>query len=169
MRAKSFAGMACSVAGTLEAIGDRWAFLILRDLAFGAARFDDLRESTGIPNTTLSERLKHLEASGLVEKRPYQDHPPRSQYGLSAKGRDLWMVLVALAEWGDRWDASGFGAPPIVRLDRQTGRPVRLALVDAETGELVPPARLDARPGPAADAYTRRRLTAASIATGDAP
>ncbi|MFL5297770.1 MAG: winged helix-turn-helix transcriptional regulator [Phenylobacterium sp.] len=166
MRSKSFAGMACSVAGALEQIGDRWAFLILRDLSFAPARFDDLRETTGMPNTTLSDRLRRLEASGLLEKRPYQEHPPRAQYALTAKGRDLLIVLVALAEWGDRWDASGFGAPPILRVDRETGRPVRLALVDAETGEIVPTTRMAALPGPAADEPTRRRLTPAPA--GDA-
>ena len=65
MKSKSFAGMRCSIAGALEAIGDRWAILVLRDLAFGLSRYDELKASSGIPSTTLSSRLKHLEAHGL--------------------------------------------------------------------------------------------------------
>ena len=148
MKAKSFSGMACSVAGALEAIGDRWGMLVLRDLSFGLTRFDQLKASTGAPNTTLSQRLKHLEAHGLIARRPYQDHPPRHDYELTAKGRDLWMVQVALAEWGDRWDASGMGAPPVERFDCANGRPVALALTDAVTGEILDQDRLGLRPGP---------------------
>lgn len=81
MRAKSFAGMTCSVAGALEAIGDRWAVLLLRDLALGLSKYDELQASTGMPNTTLSSRLKHLESTGLVERRPYQDNPPATTTG----------------------------------------------------------------------------------------
>lgn len=158
MRAKSFSGMACSIAGALEAIGDRWAILLLRDLSLGLSRYDDLQASTGMPNTTLSDRLKHLEAGGLVARRQYQDRPPRFEYVLTPKGRDLWKVTAALREWGDRWDASGVGAPPLEVVDRETGRPLKLALVDAETGAPVPLARAEAKPGPGADELVRFRL-----------
>ncbi len=158
MKAKSFAGMRCSIAGTLELIGDRWAFLVIRDLALGLKRFDALRDSTGIPDATLSSRLRHLEASGIIERVPYQDRPPRNEYRLTAKGRDLWKVSLALREWGDRWDASGYGAPTIEMVDRETGRPLTLALVDAETGQAVPLERARLRPGPGADDTVRRLL-----------
>ena len=158
MKPKSFAGMRCSIAGALELIGDRWAFLVIRDLFFGLSRYDELRTSTGIPAATLASRLKHLEASGIVARVPYQDHPPRDEYHLTAKGRDLWKVSLALREWGDRWDASGFGKPTIETFDQKTGRPLVLALVDAETGRAVPPARSGLRAGPGADASLKRRL-----------
>lgn len=147
MRPKSFAGMRCSIAGALELIGDRWAFLLLRDLALGLHRYDDLRTSTGIPTTTLATRLKNLEAHGLVERVRYQDRPPRDEYRLTAKGRDLWKVTTALREWGDRWDATGYGVPMQV-VDCDSGREVRLALVDPETGRAVPRERVQLRPGP---------------------
>ena len=70
---------------------------------------------------------------------PYTDRPPRLEYHLTPKGRDLWKVSVALREWGDRWDASGFGTPSVEMVDSATGRPVTLALIDSETGEVVPP------------------------------
>lgn len=158
MKAKSFAGMRCSIAGALELIGDRWALLVVRDLSLGLSRYDDLRVSTGIPAATLAARLKHLVSSGIVERVRYQERPPRDEYRLTAKGRDLFTVSVALREWGDRWDATGFGEPSVEMIDRQTGRPLKLALVDAETGTAVPRERIGLRPGPAADEATRRLL-----------
>lgn len=150
--------MHCSIAGALELIGDRWALLVIRDLFFGLRRFEDLRTNTGIPAATLASRLKHLAAGGIVERIRYQERPPRDEYRLTKKGRDLWKVSVALREWGDRWDASGFGAPTVQMIDRQTGRPVALALVDEETGEAVPRERAQLRPGPGADEAVRRLL-----------
>ena len=158
MKSKSFAGMRCSIAGALEAIGDRWAILVLRDLALGLSRYDELQASSGIPNTTLSTRLKHLEAHGLVEKRPYQDNPPRHAYALTEKGRDLWKVTTALREWGDRWDATGYGAPTVEVVDRDTGRDLTLALVDPQTGRAVPRERIQYRPGPGADDLAKALL-----------
>jgi DNA-binding HxlR family transcriptional regulator len=143
MRTKSFEGMACQLAGAIEAIGDRWSFLILRDLILWPCRFDDFKESSAIPNT---------------EKRPYQDNPPRSEYVLTERGRDLWMALLALSDWGERWDASGAGSATVHMVDGKTGRRVKLALVDATTGRRVPPHRLRARPGPKASDYVRKKL-----------
>jgi DNA-binding HxlR family transcriptional regulator len=166
MKAKSFAGMRCSIAGALELIGDRWALLVIRDISLGLRRYDDLRASTGIPAATLAARLKHLEASGIVERVQYQERPPRDEYRLTAKGRDLWKVSVSLREWGDRWDASGFGQPTMEMVDRQTGRPVILGLVDAETGDPVATDRVQLRPGPGADDAVRRLLDPAKGAHG---
>jgi DNA-binding HxlR family transcriptional regulator len=167
MKCKSFAGMRCSIAGALEAIGDRWAVLVLRDLAAGICRYDDLRASSGIPTTTLATRLKHLEQHGIVERVPYQDHPPRHEYRLTEKGRDLWTVTTALREWGDRWDATGYGAPTVEVVDRETGRDLRLALVDPATGRAVPRERIQYRPGPGADDAVRNLI--AHIEKGDRP
>lgn len=166
MKAKSFAGMRCSVAGALELVGDRWTLLLLRDFGLGLTRFDEFQESTGISNTTLTARLRELEAHGIVERVAYQDRPPRHEYQLTEKGRDLWIVLTALREWGDKWDASGFGAPTIEMVDRKTERQLRLALVDPETGRAVPRERLQLRPGPGADDETRARLQNISKGNG---
>ena len=167
MKSKSFAGMRCSIAGALEAIGDRWAILVLRDLALGLSRYDDLRASLGIPTTTLAARLKHLVAHGLVERVRYQERPPRDEYGLTDKGRDLWKVTTALREWGDRWDATGYGAPTMEVVDRETGREVRLALVDPGTGHAVPREHVHLRAGPGADETVRallRRFNTGAVA-----
>lgn len=160
MKTKSFAGMRCSVAAALEMIGDRWTLLLLRDMGLGLTKFDDFRASTGIPNGTLTTRLRDLEAHGIVERFQYSERPPRDEYRLTEKGRDLWKVNVALREWGDRWDASGYAAPTIELVDRKTNRQPRLALVDPETGRAVPLNRIDLRAGPGADEQTHKLLNA---------
>ena len=112
MKSKSFDGMTCSIAGVLEAIGDRWAVLILRDLSLGLRRYEDLRHSTGVTNATLADRLKHLEDHGLIERRRYQTNPERYEYVLTAKGRDTILVMQALLQVGDKWAVSGNAGPP---------------------------------------------------------
>lgn len=159
MRSKSFSGMTCSIAGALEAVGDRWGFLLLRDLLLGLSRYDEFLASTGIPAQTLADRLRHLEASGLVIRRPYQERPPRDEYALTPKGRDFWVTVNALREWGDRWGAHGAEGPPLELIDVGSGRRLRLALVDAGTGACVAPERAVARAGPGADALVAYRLS----------
>jgi len=160
MKARSFAGMRCSIAGALELVGDRWSLLVIRDLLMGLRRYDELKASTDIPPATLSARLKHLESKGIVERVRYQERPPRDEYVLTGKGRDLWKAALALREWGDSWDASGYGKPTVETYDRKTGRRLVLGLVDAETGRAVPSARAALRAGPGADEATRRALDA---------
>jgi DNA-binding HxlR family transcriptional regulator len=94
---------ACPVAKSLELIGDRWTLLLVRDLLHGACRFQDFQDSLkGIAPTVLSDRLKLMEEHGLVERRFYSDHPPRAEYLLTDKGRELGVVVGALAVWGSR-------------------------------------------------------------------
>jgi DNA-binding HxlR family transcriptional regulator len=158
MRPKSFAGMACSIAGALDVIGDRWALLVVRDLTLGLSRFDDIQASTSIPPQTLASRLRQLEAAGVLTKRPYQDQPIRYDYLLTEQGHDLVFIMTALREWGDRWQLHGASGPPLDVRDRDTGHPVALALLDTTTGEIVAPDRLMARPGPGADSAMLNRL-----------
>ena len=159
MRSKSFEGMACSIAGVLEAIGDRWAVLILRDLSLGLAKYEDLRKSTDVTNATLSDRLKHLEDNELIERRLYQTNPERYEYFLTAKGRDIILVIQALAQVGDKWAVSGDAGPPLRFVDRKTGHLVKLAMVDRETGQRVRTQDLLPQEGPGADDLVRWRLT----------
>jgi DNA-binding HxlR family transcriptional regulator len=159
MRSKSFEGMACSIAGVLDAVGDRWAILILRDLSLGLSKYEDLRKSTGVTHATLSDRLKHLEENELIERRQYQTLPDRYEYLLTRKGSDVILVIQALAQVGDKWAIAGNAGPPLKCVSKNSGRPVKLALVDDKSGELV---RLrDVRPqaGPGADDLVRWRLT----------
>jgi DNA-binding HxlR family transcriptional regulator len=102
MERKSFADMGCSVAQCLETVGDSWTMLIVRDAFNGVTRFDDFRENLGMPRNTLRDRLAKLVDSGVLAKVPYSDHPPRYDYLLTDVGRDLWPVLTAMRQWGDR-------------------------------------------------------------------
>jgi DNA-binding HxlR family transcriptional regulator len=96
-------GQPCPVAKSLEVIGDRWTLLVVRDLLPGTRRFQDLLASLpGIAPNILSDRLKLMEEHGLISRRLYSEHPPRAEYDLTAKGKDLGLVIGALAAWGTR-------------------------------------------------------------------
>lgn len=93
----------CPVACALEVLGDKWTLLVIRDLLSGRKRYGDFQNSPeGIPTNILAERLKRLDASGLVEKTPYQENPLRHEYGLTPAGLELKNILLGLAEWGNR-------------------------------------------------------------------
>lgn len=103
--AKSYQQKSCPVARALDVIGERWSMLILRDLFLhGPRRFQDFQDSlAGVAPNTLSARLKTLEAQGVIERRLYSEHPPRLEYQLTEKGKDLGPVLKALKKWGDQY------------------------------------------------------------------
>jgi DNA-binding HxlR family transcriptional regulator len=93
----------CSVANALDIIGDRWTVLLLRDAFLGVRRFEDFQRDLGIARNILSERLERLVNAGVFETSRYEERPPRYEYLLTAKGKDLLDVLLALWRWGDRW------------------------------------------------------------------
>lgn len=92
----------CSIARALGLLGERWTLLVLRELVFGVHRFDGIAAATGAPRDMLTRRLRSLEAAGVVERRRYQDRPPRHEYHLTPLGRDAGEVLLALMAFGDR-------------------------------------------------------------------
>lgn len=95
----------CPVARTLDVIGDRWTLLVLRDVNHGITRFSDLLESLkGISPNLLAQRLKRLEKEGILERSFYSDHPPRAEYHLTKKGRDLGPIISGMAEWGIKYE-----------------------------------------------------------------
>ena len=103
----------CPVARTLDVVGDRWTMLVLRDLSWGRCKFSALQASLkGISANLLSDRLKKLEQSGMVEQVAYSAHPPRFEYKLSAKGKAFVPVLVAMREYGEEWEPLGDWATP---------------------------------------------------------
>jgi len=109
----------CSMASTLEIIGERWTILIVRDIFLGIRRFDDLQRDLGVARNILQSRLERLLEYGIVVKRPYQERPVRYEYRLTTKGADLWPVLVSLLHWGDTYAIEG--DPPIVLQHRGCG------------------------------------------------
>jgi DNA-binding HxlR family transcriptional regulator len=159
MKRTSFKKMNCSIARTLEVVGEWWSLLVLRDVLNGVRRFDELQESLGVARNILASRLAKLVAEGVLERVRYQERPPRFEYRPSEKGRDLQPVLLALLRWGDKW-ASGAKGPPIVLVDRETGEPIEPVLYDARTGRPLDPKRMRIRPGGGANAQQRRRFGA---------
>ena len=105
MQRTDFSQMTCSIARSLAVAGEPWSPLVLRDVWVGINRFDDIQRDLGIARNVLRDRLSRLVDEGLLERRPYQERPPRSEYRLTQKGRDLWPVLHALLRYGDRWYA----------------------------------------------------------------
>jgi DNA-binding HxlR family transcriptional regulator len=97
----------CPVAATLEAIGERWTLLIVRDVFLGIRRFEEIQRDLGIARNVLQVRLERLVDEGILLRRPYQQRPLRCEYRLTEKGADLWPVLVAMLHWGDRHALEG--------------------------------------------------------------
>ncbi len=158
MRSKGFDGMVCSIAGVMAMIGDRWGLLILRDLVCGLSRYEDFRQSSGITNATLSDRLKHLEASGLVERRRYQENPERFEYLLTPKGWHVAPVMPVLAQIGDRLGVSGASAPPLQFVNRESGADVGWSFFDSDTGKPISATDVIVKAGPGADDLVRWRV-----------
>lgn len=133
----------CSIARTLEVLGERWTLLVIRDVFNGRRRFDQMQENLGVARNVLSTRLALLVEEGILEKRAYQERPPRYEYFLTQKGLDLWPVLISILHWGDRHLAEAAGPPMLIRHKECGG------LVDDRGTCESCGARLDAR-----DAYT---------------
>lgn len=100
--AKGVAPRECSVADALQVVGERWTLLIIRELLYGVRRFDGIVRNTGAARDILTTRLRKLEDADIVRREPYSEHPPRYEYHLTAKGRELSDVLAVLMKWGDR-------------------------------------------------------------------
>src|SRR5689334_9972527 len=116
MRRKSFGHMQCPVARSLERVGEWWSILILRDAFHGLTRFDEFQKSLGIATNMLARRLQCLVEGGLLERRQYQESPPRHEYVLTDRGRGFGEVLLALLAWGNRHLAPE--GPSVVVVDR---------------------------------------------------
>jgi len=136
-------GQRCPVAKTLELVGDRWTLLLVRDLLGGTRRFHDLEASLpGIAPNILSDRIKLMEEHRLVRRRFYSHHPPRAEYALTDKGRELGTVVGALAAWGSRHVYKG---ARLVHAD--SGKEVRLGYFRIDTGKRVPGSAVRVRRG----------------------
>jgi DNA-binding HxlR family transcriptional regulator len=140
---------ACSIARTLALVGDRWTLLVLRDVANGVGRFDELAGHLGIARNVLSRRLARLAEAGLLERTAYREPGARErhQYRLSQPGRDLIPVLLAFLAWGDRHLAGPEGPPAVVR-HAGCGAPVQVSLTCADGHELGDRPRVRLEPGP---------------------
>jgi len=140
----STAPRTCSVARTLEIVGEKWALLAVREVFLGNRRFDEMIRRTGAPRDTMTARLKTLVAAGVLERRPVSEHPPRFEYRLTQAGLDLYPVIVSLMQWGDRYLLNG-EAPPMV-LTHHCGHELGAVTSCSSCGEVV--VASDVRPLP---------------------
>lgn len=120
----------CPVARALAVVGDRWTVLIVRELFLGTRRFEEFQAQTGMSSHLLSIRLKRLEADGIVRRERYNERPPRFEYRLTAKGLDLYPLLLSLKAWGEKWSSLPRRSEPALTIThRACGHPVTLAPV----------------------------------------
>jgi DNA-binding HxlR family transcriptional regulator len=147
--------MNCSVARSLSILGDRWTLLVLRNAFLAMRRFDDFQASLGVTRHVLADRLNRLVEAEVLKKVPYQDNPPRFEYRLTEKGRDLYPVLLALTAWGDKWLDEGRGAP-LEYVHKDCGKKFRPTMVCSECREPVTPHDVMPVAGPGLAALSRK-------------
>jgi len=158
MQRKSFEGMQCPIARSLERVGEWWSILILRDAFLGVKRFDQFQKSLGIAPNILTRRLNGLVESGLMERHSYSEKPPRYEYVLTERGADFRPVLWAILAWGNKHFAPE--GESVMLVHSQTGARAEPAVIDQVTGAPLVHPIFRAAPGPAATEALRRRYTA---------
>jgi DNA-binding HxlR family transcriptional regulator len=137
----------CSIARTVAVLGERWTLVILREAFSRRRRFEDIQRDLGIARNILADRLQRLVAEGILERRAYQQRPERFEYRLTDKGRDLYPVLIALMQWGDRYTA-GEAGPPVELIHEPCGEHTHPRLVCDHCGEPIDPRDIRPQPGP---------------------
>lgn len=146
---RDYPGLDCSVAKALEVIGERWSLLIVRDVMHGNRRFGEMQESLGIARNVLSARLQRLIDEDILERRAYQESPPRYEYFLTQKGLDLWPALIALLNWGDRYSPDP-GGPRRLIVHKECGGTVSERGICESCGKLLTARDAKQVPGPGA-------------------
>ncbi|MEV4134124.1 helix-turn-helix domain-containing protein [Dactylosporangium sp. NPDC049742] len=149
MQRTQFAGMACSIARTLDVIGEPWSPLILRDVYVGINRFDQLHDDLGISRKVLTQRLAWLVEQDVLARRQYSDRPPRHEYVLTTKGQELCDLLLVMVGWGDRWTAGDAG-PPVLYRHHACGEIAHAELRCSHCGTPMRATDVDVLPGPGA-------------------
>jgi len=147
----------CAIARSLDVLGDWWTLLIVREAFLGTRRFVDFQRRLDVARNILSDRLRHLVEHDVLERVEVGEFGTRHEYRLTARGRDLFLVITALRQWGERW-IYGEGEEPLQVLERATGRPLPRQRVIGSDGQPVGPDSLVLAPGPGADTVTRARF-----------
>ncbi len=157
MRRKSFDGMACGIAQALERIGDGWTLLILREAMFGTRTFEEFCENLGIARNTLTARLNDLVDHGLLSRRVDEGDNRKKTYRIEEPGRELWIALLALQQWGNKWCYARDKAPSFMA-DRKTGAPVAPLKVFDRKGAPLDIEDVTMVPGPGATERLKARF-----------
>ncbi|GAA2591060.1 helix-turn-helix domain-containing protein [Actinomadura fulvescens] len=149
MQRTSLAEFSCSIARTLDVFGEWWTPLIVRDVHLGLRRFEQIQSNLGISRKVLTQRLERLVEEDVLARRPYSERPPRDEYVLTERGRELVPILLALMAWGDRWTAGEDGPPMIVRHET-CGQVITPVVGCPACGEALTADAVPAEPGPGA-------------------
>jgi DNA-binding HxlR family transcriptional regulator len=150
MLGRTYEGQNCSIAKSLELVGERWTMLIVREVFLGNRRFDELARRLDIARNVLTARLTRLVEEDVLEKVRYQERPERFEYRLTDKGIDLWPVVVSLLQYGDRYYAPD--GPPVVLLHKGCGGHVDEHRICDTCGQRLSARDATSRPGPGASA-----------------
>ena len=161
MQRTQFGEMACSIARTLDVVGEPWSPLVVRNVFVGINRFDQLQQSLGISRKVLAERLRWLTEKGVLERREYSARPPRHEYVLTTKGLELVQVLMVMVAWGDRWLA-GEAGPPVLYRHHACGQIGHAELVCSACGQPMRATDIDVLPGPSTETPGREPASAAA-------
>ena len=147
----------CSLANTLNLIGEWWVILILRESIYGNRRFEDFQQQLGIARNILTDRLRKLCDNGILERIPVKQGAKRHEYKLTPMGRDLYPSLIALTQWGDRWLQPPDGKP-MKLIERATGEEISDIAIYSKDGRKLHERELEMIPGPGANENTKQRL-----------
>ncbi len=154
MSAESLSDVNCAVAQTLNLVGELWTLMVLRNIFNGMYTFDELQNHLGLSSSVLSARLAKLTDARILEKRQSIADRRSFEYRLTTRGRDLYPILIALNEWGEKW-VPGRRGKRLILLEKSTGEPIAGVRVLSGAGRALKPTEVEAVPGPAADPKIR--------------
>jgi DNA-binding HxlR family transcriptional regulator len=140
-------GQICSIARSLELVGERWTLLVVREIFHGRRKFSEMQRSLGVARNVLTSRLQRMADEGILERRPYSERPERYEYFLTEKGLDLWPALIALLHWGDRY-SPGPDGPPMLIVHKDCGGAVSDRGICEECDKVLHARNARALPGP---------------------
>jgi len=161
MKSNDFEGMNCPIAKVMSALNDRWGVLIMRDVLLGLRRYDELKSSTNITHATLSDRLKVLEKNQLIEKRRYQDKPPRYEYWPTPKGLNIGQVILMMLQVGNQLDQQQQIPTQLIAVEKETLEPIHLLPVEQQSAQILQFDQITIVASPEADQQTLWRLAQA--------
>jgi DNA-binding HxlR family transcriptional regulator len=145
MLGNEYEGQICSIARSLELVGERWTLLVVREIFHGRRKFSEMQRSLGVARNVLTARLQRMVDEEILERRPYSERPERYEYFLTEKGLDLWPVMISLMHWGDKYEPHP-GGPPSIVVHKECGGEIDDRRICTKCGE-----KLDVRDARAID------------------
>jgi DNA-binding HxlR family transcriptional regulator len=158
---KEYEGQICSIARSLELVGERWTLLVVREIFHGRRKFSEMQRSLGVARNVLTARLQRMVDEDIIERRPYSERPERYEYFLTEKGLDLWPVMTALMFWGDKYEPLPDGPPVLVIHKGECGGVIDERRICTKCGKPLTVRETRAVDGPGAEAAAKALKAAA--------